>query len=82
MSWKDKYDKVGDFYEGRARVILNNKYGHVNKDGKITTPIIYDYIWFFEKGKTRVSLNGKYGYVDKDGKVVEGFRELIRGCFA
>jgi len=34
-SWKNKYDNVGYFSEGRAGVRLNNKQGHVDLDGKV-----------------------------------------------
>jgi hypothetical protein len=82
MSWKDKYNKVGKFYEGRAIVILNNKEGHVDKNGNVTTPVIYDFVGDFHGGRAWVeSSNGKHGYVDKNGKVIDGFHDLIVGAF-
>jgi len=35
-NWKQKYDNVGSFTEGRARVKLNGKWGHVDENGKVT----------------------------------------------
>jgi len=80
-NWKNKYAGVGGFKEGRAWVFLNNKYGHVNLDGKVTTPIIYDYVGPFSEGRAEVDLNNKWGHVDLEGKVIEGKYDLIIGCF-
>ena len=68
-NWKKKYDTVGSFSDGRAWVELNGKYGHVDKNGKITTPIKYDDVGYFDEGRAVVILNEKYGHVDKNGKV-------------
>jgi len=34
-NWKQKYDYVADFNEGRAGVKLKDKFGHVNKNGRV-----------------------------------------------
>jgi len=62
-------DRIGDFSENRARVLKNNKYGHVDLNGKVVVPIIYDYASSFQEGRTWVEKNGKEGHVDKNGKV-------------
>ena len=80
-SWIDKYTWVSAFTNGRAAVYLNNKYGHVDEDGRITTPIIYDNIGHFDGDRAGVSLNENWGKVDLNGKVVEGWHYLIRGAF-
>jgi hypothetical protein len=82
MSWKDKYDEVGDFHGGRTYVVLNNKSGHVDENGNITTPIIYDDVGLFAaNGAAWVQISGVMGYVDKSGKVIYGWHDLIKGCF-
>jgi len=80
-NWKKKYDIVGKFFEGRAIVRLNNKSGHVDLNGKVTTPIIYNLVGSFYEGRAWVYLNNKKGHVNLDGKVIEGKRNLIRGIF-
>ena len=82
MKWKDKYNFVDNFYEGRARAELNNKYGHVNLKGKITTPIIYDNADDFYSGRAKVRLNNKWGIVNLDGQVIKGHHNLIIGAFS
>ena len=61
---------VGEFYEGRALVVKNGKWGHVDLNGNITTPIIYDGVGHFQEGRAWVKKNGKEGYVDLNGKIV------------
>jgi len=35
-NWEQKYDCVGYFSEGRSRVKLKDKWGHVDENGKVT----------------------------------------------
>ena len=63
-AWKDKY------YEGLAIVILNDKFGFIDKTGKEVIPIKYDGAYIFSEGLASVELNGKWGFIDKTGKEV------------
>ena len=63
-AWKDKY------YEGLAIVILNDKFGFIDKTGKEVIPIKYDYAQDFSEGLAKVKLNNKWGFIDKTGKEV------------
>jgi hypothetical protein len=69
-SWKDKYDWVGDFYDGRAGVELNEKWGFVNVDGNEITPLKYDDVGYFHEGKAHIKLNEKFGFVDLQGNEI------------
>jgi|WetSurMetagenome_2_1015567.scaffolds.fasta_scaffold08178_10 hypothetical protein len=64
---KDEYDDVGYFSEGRAWVEKGGKWGHVDIDGKVTTPIEYDYVMDFSEGRACVKKGGRWGHVDKQG---------------
>jgi len=63
-------DGIGNFYEGRAWIQKNDKMGHVDKNGKVTTPIVYGVVGSFQEGRAWVRKNGKEGHVDLNGKVV------------
>ena len=63
-----KYDHLGGFYEGLARVNLDHKWGFIDKSGKEVIPCKYDWISGFYEGLARVKLDDKYGYVDKIGR--------------
>ena len=39
-----QYEEASDFYEGRAAVRLNSKYGAIDKRGEIVVPLIHDKI--------------------------------------
>ena len=65
-----KYDWKGEYYEGLAKVKLNDKYGFIDKTGKEVIPIKYDNAEFFSEGLALVKLNNKYGFIDKAGKEV------------
>ena len=51
-------------------VLLNGKWGFVDKDGREVIPLKYDFAGDFSEGLARVELNEKYGFVDKDGREV------------
>jgi hypothetical protein len=60
-----------------AGVLLNRKWGFIDKTGKeIVTPK-YDKAWNFQEGLAWVELNGKDFYIKvfPDGKVVEYYEE-------
>ena len=65
--WRKKYDYVDEFYEGFAAVVLNGKWGFVNRKGEEVIPPKYDDVNDFYHGFARVQLNGKYGFVNTEG---------------
>jgi hypothetical protein len=65
-----KYDDVWSFTEGLAAVKVKNKYGYINKSGKVIIPLKYDMVWPFSKGLARVGLNEKWGFIDKNGNLI------------
>ena len=53
-----------------AWVILNDKYGYVDKTGKVIIPIKYQSVYNFSEGLAMVKLNNRWGAIDKTGEVV------------
>ena len=81
LSWSEvvevvepKYDAVGDFNNGFARVKLNGKYGFINEVGEEIVEPQYDDVWDFENGFAIVKLNGKWGVIQ-----VTYINEVTRG---
>ena len=75
--WKSKYETITEnYYQGYSLVTLNGKHGFVNKNGIITTPLIYDYLYGNILGLSGAEImNDKgirlKGYIDiKSGKVI------------
>jgi len=48
----------------------NNKYGYMDKDGKVVIKPIFDYAHRFSEGLAAVVVKGKLGYIDTNGKMV------------
>ena len=68
--WRGKYDWVGSFSEGLAKVKLGDKYGFIDKTGKEVVPPKYDDLVFFSKGLAKVELDGQWGLVDRTSKEI------------
>jgi hypothetical protein len=69
---REKYEYVGPFYEGRARVKLERKWGFIDTLGKVIVPPgRYDQVENFSGGlaKVRVSQKG-WGLINSEGKEV------------
>jgi hypothetical protein len=66
------YDFIDDYYNGVARVKLNNKYGIINENGNEICEIKYDYCYNFnfDHNFAKVKLNNKYGYIDINGNEI------------
>lgn len=69
---KRKYDTVWDFQpNGLAKVMLNRKYGLINKQGEEILECKYDFIKDFQpNGLVVVELNEKSGLVNEKGEIV------------
>ena len=66
-----KYDFVGNFYNGYAGVLLNNKWNLVDTQGKLFFPNQwFDDIGDFYDGYVRVKLNNKWNYINSQGKLL------------
>ena len=66
-----KYDDVGDFSNGYAKVKLNDKYNLIDIQGKLVSPSQwFNYVSYFSNGYARVKLNNKWNYIDTQGKLV------------
>ena len=66
-----KYDFAGNFYNGYARVELNNKYNFIDVQGNLVSPNQwFDWISDFHDGYARVKLNNKWNLIDTQGKLV------------
>lgn len=63
-----KFDQKNNFEGDVARVVLNGKYGLINKKAKFVLPYKYDHIGYFTGTLAIVKLNGKQGYISKSGK--------------
>ena len=60
----------GDFVEGLSRWKFGNKYGFIDRSGKVVVEPRFDLTFHFSEGLAAVQIGGKWGYIDKTGKMV------------
>jgi len=68
-----KYDEVGDFHNGMAKVRNGEKWGYINKSGVEVIAFRYEAAGDFHNGRAYVKSKGKYGFIDKYGNVKISF---------
>lgn len=70
LVFKEYY--CGDFFEGLASVTKadGDKYGYIDRTGKMVIPQEYDWAGNFFDGLAVVAKDERYGYTDRTGKVV------------
>ncbi|MBX9851846.1 MAG: WG repeat-containing protein [Cytophagaceae bacterium] len=66
----DRFDKIFDFIEGRAKFIKQGKYGFVDARGNIRVAPQYTEVSDFKEGAAAVIINGKWGFIDKDENIL------------
>lgn len=64
------YQWIGDFVDGRAAAIQNNKYGVIDFSGKVIVPFQFDNLGPWSENRIRISIEGLYGFSDWKGAVI------------
>lgn len=64
-----QFDDAWFFFDGLASVKQNNKWGFIDKTGKIVIQPQFESFGYFLEGLLPIKQNGKYGYIDKFGKI-------------
>lgn len=62
-----KYDSIGRFSEGLAKVKISGKWGFIDKHGVIKITHVYDEAIKYYGGLAGIMFNGKWGFIDKNG---------------
>ena len=66
-----RYDYVGMFSNGYARIELNNKWNYIDTQGKLVSPSQwFDFVCDFSNGYAKIELNYKSNFIDTKGKLV------------
>jgi hypothetical protein len=75
------FQETHPFFEGRARVKLDGKYGFVNEYGEIIIATDYDMAYDFSEGMARVLNGRRYGYIDTSGNLLIDCKYVKAGDF-
>ena len=65
-----KYDEAYPFFDGLAAVMLDEKWGFIDKSGTEVIPLKYDNVGDFYEGLALVVLDNMVGFVDTSGTEV------------
>lgn len=71
----DKYDHIGEFYQGVAIVVKDNLYGAVLTGGYEIVPPIYDYISPFKDGYAQAIRKGECRILDLSGRECKRYND-------
>lgn len=63
------YEKSKGLWENLYAIQINNKWGVMNANWILLTPIIFDNVSYFNSGVAEVTYNGKVGLIDKTGTI-------------
>jgi len=64
----EKYEYIGHFYNGLAKVKLERKWGFIDTTGKVVVKPKYDQVENFQEGLARVRISQKgWGLVNSQG---------------
>lgn len=65
-----------------TRMLKNNKYGYIDKSGKMVIKASYDNASEFSEGMARVGKDNRYGFINEEGKVVIPLEYVAASNFA
>ena len=66
----DNSNNTLSFSEGLAAVRSDGKWGFIDENFTVVTPIEYDEVRWFSEGLAAVKMGGKWGFIDKSGAMV------------
>lgn len=73
----NKYDHIGEFYQGVAIVVKDNLYGAVLTGGYEIVPPIYDYISPFKDGYAQAIRKGECRILDLSGRECKRYNDKL-----
>ena len=76
---KDKYDYIGEFHQGVAIVVKDDKYGAVLVGGHEIIPTTYDYISTFKDGYAQAIRKGECRTLDLSGRECKRYNDKLIG---
>ena len=65
-----QFEDAESFSDGLARVLLSDKFGFIDRTGKMVIKPQFEHADSFSEGLAPVRLGGKKGFIDRTGKMV------------
>lgn len=72
VNWilEPKFDWIDQYNEGLAPYSDKNKWGYIDREGKIVIEAQFDQVLGFSEGLACVNINNKWGYIDLTGNII------------
>ena len=70
MPLNNKYQKIFNFYNGRAKILKDGRYGFLDRFGNVRVSPQYENVQDFSEGFSAVYLAGKWGFVDRNENLI------------
>ena len=64
------FEDVWNFSEGLAVVKLYEKWGFIDKNGKVAINPQFEEVWNFSEGLAAVKIEGKWGFINNKGALM------------
>jgi hypothetical protein len=68
---------ISDFSEGRAKILVNTKYGFIDTTGAVVVDPVYDQAKNYSSGKVFLKKENEYLWLDRSGRIIEGNKQII-----
>ncbi|MCL8265197.1 WG repeat-containing protein [Leptospira weilii] len=65
-----QFDRVGEFSNGLAPVLIGNKWGYIDYTGTLVIQLQFEDAHSFSEGLAFVRIKNQWGYIDPTGKIV------------
>jgi hypothetical protein len=70
MPMTEKFQKIFNFHNGRAKVLKDGRYGFIDRLGNIHISPQYPDAYDFSENAVAVVIAGKWGFLDKDENII------------
>ena len=77
LELRDDVLDISDFSEGRARILVDTKYGFIDTSGAVVVQPIYDQAKNYHSGRVFTKKEDQYIWLDLSGKEMEDFDLII-----
>jgi hypothetical protein len=74
---RDDVIDISDFSEGRARTLVDSKYGFIDYDGELIVSPQYDKAKNYHSGRAFIKKGDRYLWIDINGNIMEALDEII-----
>ena len=77
LELRDDVIEISDFSDGRAKILVDSKYGFINNDGEVIVSPEYEKAKDYHSGRAFTKKGNQYLWLDIDGRIIDDHDEII-----